>query len=89
MSIPTKNKETIYTMLAKRLKMLGFILIAFGFISFGFALFSETEADADEEEEVVATDVSDPNYYLITTVFALVGTSLIFIAWRRSRLKTQ
>ncbi len=81
-----KTPEEIEKKLIPRLKYLGYVLIAFSLVAFGYHLFSEPAEERLLTEEEMLTELSEPpliSMILVATSFGAVGATCITIAWRR------
>ncbi len=69
--------------LLPKLRFIGFILLGFSVIAFVFSFFPE---QFDEAQLLIEEEITSPlslNTYTISAAFAFVGSSCIWIAWRR------
>ncbi len=77
-----KQPETERT-LNKRLKFIGYILISFAAITLIWDFFPEEEEEFDEILLEMEEAPPPMNPYLISATFALVGSSCLFIYWKK------
>lgn len=69
--------------LNKRLKFIGYILISFAVITLIWDFFPEEEEEFDELMLEMEEAPPPMNPYLISATFALVGSSCLFIYWKK------
>lgn len=69
--------------LISKLRIMGFILLAFSVVAFIFSFFPE---QFDEAELLIEEELEAPlslNTYTISAAFAFVGSGCMWIAWKR------
>lgn len=69
--------------LHKRLKFIGYVMLVFAAIAIAWDFFPATEDELDEL--ILEMEEAPPpmNPYLVSSAFALVGTSCFFIYWKK------
>lgn len=80
-----KTIEATERKLVPRLKYLGFVLILFSAIAFGWSFIPENASTESIEEELLADleEIKPLNPYFVAAVLAAVGTLCVITSWRK------
>jgi magnesium-transporting ATPase (P-type) len=87
-----KNKRRIERSLLSRLKVLGFILLAFSILFLFYAI-----TDSTSETVLIATEAPREgfckeflahetlNFFIVSAIFFIIGLSCVLTSWKRSK----
>jgi len=86
------EKVRIEKQLVPRLRILGFILLAFSLFAFAWSFFPEgAEEELLVEEELLSEFAETPpmNPYVVAIALASVGITCVAIAWKKKNAELQ